>query len=785
MSLFKCKMCGGDLNVPEGVTTAECDYCGTKQTVPKSMDPNMQNLFNRANTLRMRAEFDKASEIYEKIVQIDNTQSDAYWGLILCKYGIEYVDDPATFTKIPTCHRASFDSIISDDDYKSAIENADMLQKVIYEEQAKEIERIQKEILALAQKEETYDVFICYKETDETGKRTQDSVIANDIYYQLTNEGFKVFYAAITLEGKLGSAYEPIIFAALNSSKVMLSIGTKAEYFNAVWVKNEWSRFLKIIQNDRTKILIPCYRDMDAYDLPQEFAHLQAQDMSKIGFINDVVRGIKKVIVKEDEKATTIIRETVVAPQPQDNSKNQLVLEGGVLYTGETFANVPHGEGRAEYANGDVYEGAWNRGQREGQGKLTCKNGDIYEGVFEKDKIKKGKSISHLGDEFEGTFYDDGRPRSGKGCVGLDDDKNGFRIYTGEVSLGKEHGFGERLYDDCIYEGYFKMGKREGQGKLTWIGEKSGNWEGEFKDDAPWNGSGIKYYDDSFYIGALVEGKRHGQGKIVWNEGGEWEGEFKNDKRYNGYGTVRYLDSVYIGPIVNGNNEGQAKLIWNDGGEWEGEFKNDKRYNGYGTDRFNDAVYIGQYVDGKMHGQGKIVWNEGGEWQGEFKEGKRWNGNGVNRYQDGYYKGEMIEGKRQGRGMYVWTKGGRWEGEFKDDVRWNGGGTVWFSNDYVNDNVKTVRGKDKTSGCYVATCVYGSYDCPQVWTLRRYRDNTLGATWYGRAFIRTYYAISPTIVKWFGNTKWFKKMWKGKLDRMVSKLQEKGVEDTPYEDKNW
>ena len=91
----------------------------------------------------------------------------------------------------------------------------------------------------------------------------------------------------------------------------------------------------------------------------------------------------------------------------------------------------------------------------------------------------------------------------------------------------------------------------------------------------------------------------------------------------------------------------------------------------------------------------------------------------------------------------------------------------------------------KKSGCYVATCVYGSYDCPEVWTLRRYRDNTLAETWYGRLFIKTYYAISPTIVKWFGHTEWFKKMWQGKLDRMVAKLQANGVESTPYEDKKW
>lgn len=96
----------------------------------------------------------------------------------------------------------------------------------------------------------------------------------------------------------------------------------------------------------------------------------------------------------------------------------------------------------------------------------------------------------------------------------------------------------------------------------------------------------------------------------------------------------------------------------------------------------------------------------------------------------------------------------------------------------------TYHHKDN-QGCYVATCVYGSYDCPQVWTLRRFRDNTLAKNILGRAFIHTYYAISPTIVKWFGETKWFKKMWRGVLDNMVQNLRDQGVEDTPYEDKEW
>lgn len=103
-----------------------------------------------------------------------------------------------------------------------------------------------------------------------------------------------------------------------------------------------------------------------------------------------------------------------------------------------------------------------------------------------------------------------------------------------------------------------------------------------------------------------------------------------------------------------------------------------------------------------------------------------------------------------------------------------------YDDSYVQPELNMHNG-----GCYIATAVYGSYDCPQVWTLRRYRDYTLAETWYGRAFIRTYYAISPTLVKWFGHTDWFKKMWRGKLDRMVEKLNANGVENTRYDDRIW
>lgn len=311
MTIFKCKMCGGTLEFNPGDTVAVCDSCGTKQTLPKLDDDRRANLYDRANHFRRSNEYDKAMGIYEQILAEDNTDAEAYWSLVLCRYGIEYVEDPATHKRVPTVNRAQFTSIFDDDNYKSALHYADAAQREVYEAEAKAINEIQKGILAISQKEQPFDVFICYKETDASGRRTPDSVLANDLYHQLTQEGFKVFFARITLEDKLGTAYEPYIFAALNSAKVMVVLGTKPEYFNAVWVKNEWSRYLALVKNSGgKKMLIPAYKDMDPYDLPEEFSHLQAQDMGKLGFMQDLIRGIKKIISADAPKAA--VKETVV-----------------------------------------------------------------------------------------------------------------------------------------------------------------------------------------------------------------------------------------------------------------------------------------------------------------------------------------------------------------------------------------------------------------------------------------------------------------------------------------
>ena len=312
--IIKCKMCGGDIDFIPGATYGTCEYCGSMSTIPQAEDENKLNRYNRANHFRRQCEFDKAVAAYEKILEQDDTDAEAHWGAVISRFGIEYVEDPATHQRIPTCHRVQVASILTDEDYLAAVENApDEESRRIYQEEAVRIAEIQKGILAISANEKPYDVFICYKETDENGQRTRDSQWAQDVYYGLTEQGLKVFFSRITLEDKLGQQYEPYIFAALNSAKVMVVIGSRPEYFNAVWVKNEWSRYLSLMKHDHKRLLIPCYRDMDPYDLPEELSMLQSQDMSKIGFMQDLLRGVQKVMQQPTSAPQGVRVETATA----------------------------------------------------------------------------------------------------------------------------------------------------------------------------------------------------------------------------------------------------------------------------------------------------------------------------------------------------------------------------------------------------------------------------------------------------------------------------------------
>ena len=332
MAIIKCKMCGGDLELVPDSTVCECEYCGTRQTVPAADDEKKLKLFERANRLRRACEFDKAAGVYESIVADFDTEAEAYWGLVLCKFGIEYVDDPATGKKVPTCHRAGFESVEDDPNYEQACENADAVARRVYREEGRAIDELRERIIEVSGREEPYDVFISYKELAEDGERTEDSVLAQDIYDALTAKGYRVFFSRVTLEDKLGVEYEPYIFAALQSAKVMLLVGMDYENLNAVWVRNEWSRYLALMAQHKEKVLIPCYKAMDPYDLPKEVRKLAAQDMGKVGAMQDLLRGVEKLIPKAKLASSSQDGPTIIQSGPNAQAllqRGNMALEDG------------------------------------------------------------------------------------------------------------------------------------------------------------------------------------------------------------------------------------------------------------------------------------------------------------------------------------------------------------------------------------------------------------------------------------------------------------------------
>ena len=308
MYVYKCKLCDGDLEIDENQRTGKCKYCGALQTLPKISSDKKINLLELADRARKANEYDKAAGYYESALLEDSTDPEIYWSILLCAYGVEYVEDPHTKQRVITCNRTQYKSVLANENYLSALQYATEEQKKLYEKEAKQINEIQKNILSISKKEKPYDVFICYKETDEKGRRTKDSVLAQELYFRLKNENLKVFFARITLEDKLGENYEPYIFAALNSAKVMVALATKAENLQSVWVKNECSRFLALTKEHPEKILNPAYCDFSPYELPEEMALLQAQDMSQLRFLQDLTRGIKKIT---DDNKVKPIKETV------------------------------------------------------------------------------------------------------------------------------------------------------------------------------------------------------------------------------------------------------------------------------------------------------------------------------------------------------------------------------------------------------------------------------------------------------------------------------------------
>ena len=298
MGGLKCKMCGSNLDIEDSITVCKCEKCGTSQTVPDIEDDKELKLFERAGRLRFNCDFDKAAGIYNTIIDSYPEEAEGYWGLILCKYGIEYADN-ASGKKVPVCHRISYDSVMDDEDFELVMENSDSESRAIFREEAKIIEENRKKYIQIAESEQPYDIYISYRAKDDNGDKTAVSEIAGHLYNKLTSARYRVFLSEAALKGKKQSDCEPYIYSALNSANVMLALGTSYDDYNNVWVKNEWNRYLEIAEKNKNKCLIPCYKDVDEYDIPKEFAGLKVCQLGNDDTFNNIMAEIANVVKQE------------------------------------------------------------------------------------------------------------------------------------------------------------------------------------------------------------------------------------------------------------------------------------------------------------------------------------------------------------------------------------------------------------------------------------------------------------------------------------------------------
>ena len=290
-----CNNCGGNYENRNGRWI--CLSCGAYKPETISNE-EITLLYTAFQKLRL-AEFSEAEQEFDDILRRYPKNANAYWGRLMSKYGIKYEQD-YDGKMIPTCYAASIESILEDKDYQNALKYADQENKAYYQQQAEYMERVRVTWVEKAKKEDPYDIFICYKDSDLANgiERTKDSIEAHEIYTHLLEKGYRVFFSRESLRDKMGEKYEPYIFNALSTAKVMLVYGTSAEYIKSTWLKNEWHRFTKRIlagEKHADSLLVAC-KGFDPNELPTALASKQCFDASRQTFFGDLDHSIERII---------------------------------------------------------------------------------------------------------------------------------------------------------------------------------------------------------------------------------------------------------------------------------------------------------------------------------------------------------------------------------------------------------------------------------------------------------------------------------------------------------
>jgi len=352
MSRNTCNICGANYEYRKGRWI--CPACGAFKAEELSNE-EATLLYNAAQKLRVQ-EFDVAEELYFDIINKYPTQHEAYWGYVCSKYGIKYEVD-FDGRKIPTCCYTTIESFVDDVDYKKAVKYAPADTAAWYQTQADYIERVRKTWIEKAKNEASYDIFISYKDSDiENGiERTEDSYNALELYNHLARQGYKVFYSRESLRDKIGEKYEPYIYHALQTAKVMIVYSSSVEYVNSTWVKNEWHRFIKQISRGEKKegsLLIIC-DGFSPNELPTILSSKQCLDGKSKNLYIDIDEYLKRLYSPKvaEEKAPMEKKKIVVNPL-HEHSYNDEIVPASCVARGYTIHRCSCGyEYKDNYTN--------------------------------------------------------------------------------------------------------------------------------------------------------------------------------------------------------------------------------------------------------------------------------------------------------------------------------------------------------------------------------------------------------------------------------------------------
>ena len=304
----RCPICGSPHFIKIDSNEYQCENCGFLKVHNEELSEEKILVINAYSILR-QGNYVDAEEAFDDILNKNKNNYEALWGKICSHHGIVFVEDN---NKIyPTFHDIVDINFLEEKDYKRFLSICPEKLKEVYINLAKRIEDLRDKYYKQVLKEKPYDIFISFKASDETGSNTKDYIEATNLHSFLVEKGYKVFFSPVSLKEKTANEYEPYIYHALRTAKVMIVYGQKEEYFEAKWLKNEWGRFIRMIDEGIKEdgSLIVCYENMNPNNLPNRLKKLQCLNLSdKTSYIT-----LDKVLSKLiNEKKKHIIEEVKI-----------------------------------------------------------------------------------------------------------------------------------------------------------------------------------------------------------------------------------------------------------------------------------------------------------------------------------------------------------------------------------------------------------------------------------------------------------------------------------------